>query len=313
VSLYQDILVVVTEASAVRPAFDRAMALARAGAAITVLDVAEPASQDARTWVPAATLAAVEAKADEQRRAALAAIAGEAARAGAAIRTETARGSAFRLAIQAVLRERHDLVLKTVDARGPRARSPLGSVDRHLLRKCPCPVWLVSPDGEPPGAVLAAVNPDPADPEENALSAVILRSAAAVAALDGRELHVLHAWKVLGEVLAGGPQPVVSDPEVDFIVGRALTRHAGFMDDLLMRTPLPVRAQPHVVHARAADAIIDFVGEYTPSLLVMGTVGRTGLPGLLIGNTAERVLNEVTCSVLALKPKGFVSPVTLEP
>jgi len=40
----------------------------------------------------------------------------------------------------------------------------------------------------------------------------------------------------------------------------------------------------------------------------MGTVARTGLPGLLIGNTAEKILNRVTASVLAVKPEGFVSP-----
>lgn len=39
-------------------------------------------------------------------------------------------------------------------------------------------------------------------------------------------------------------------------------------------------------------------------------MGRTGVPGLFIGNTAESVLHQVDCSVLALKPPGFVSPVT---
>jgi nucleotide-binding universal stress UspA family protein len=41
----------------------------------------------------------------------------------------------------------------------------------------------------------------------------------------------------------------------------------------------------------------------------MGTVCRTGIPGLIIGNTAERVLDVVDCSVLTVKPEGFVSPV----
>jgi hypothetical protein len=44
-------------------------------------------------------------------------------------------------------------------------------------------------------------------------------------------------------------------------------------------------------------------------LLVMGTVCRTGAAGFLIGNTAETVLSDVTCSVLAMKPAGFVTPV----
>jgi hypothetical protein len=44
----------------------------------------------------------------------------------------------------------------------------------------------------------------------------------------------------------------------------------------------------------------------------MGTIGRSGVPGLLIGNTAERMLSAVDCSILALKPEGFVSPVAGE-
>jgi len=41
----------------------------------------------------------------------------------------------------------------------------------------------------------------------------------------------------------------------------------------------------------------------------MGTVCRTGIPGYFIGNTAESILSEVSCSVLTLKPEGFISPV----
>ena len=47
------------------------------------------------------------------------------------------------------------------------------------------------------------------------------------------------------------------------------------------------------------------------SVIVMGTVCRTGVAGLLIGNTAEVVLQQAECAVLAVKPDGFLSPVTL--
>ena len=47
-------------------------------------------------------------------------------------------------------------------------------------------------------------------------------------------------------------------------------------------------------------------------LIVMGTVARTGIPGLIIGNTAESTLSQIHCSVLAVTPPGFVTPVTLE-
>ena len=34
--------------------------------------------------------------------------------------------------------------------------------------------------------------------------------------------------------------------------------------------------------------------------------------GISIGNTAERVLRKLPCSVLAVKPDGFVSPVRVD-
>jgi len=46
-------------------------------------------------------------------------------------------------------------------------------------------------------------------------------------------------------------------------------------------------------------------------LIVMGTLSRTGIPGYFIGNTSESILSQVNCSVLTMKPPGFVSPVTL--
>jgi nucleotide-binding universal stress UspA family protein len=49
------------------------------------------------------------------------------------------------------------------------------------------------------------------------------------------------------------------------------------------------------------------VEKFKINQLVMGTIGRTGLPGFVIGNTAEHLLTEVTCAILVVKPPGFVS------
>ncbi|MFG0289007.1 MAG: universal stress protein, partial [Rhodopirellula sp. JB044] len=53
----------------------------------------------------------------------------------------------------------------------------------------------------------------------------------------------------------------------------------------------------------------DVADEVEADLMVMGTVCRTGIAGVLIGNTAETVLSDINCSLLALKPEGFQSPV----
>jgi nucleotide-binding universal stress UspA family protein len=41
----------------------------------------------------------------------------------------------------------------------------------------------------------------------------------------------------------------------------------------------------------------------------IGTVGRSGVKGMLLGNTAEKVLDTCDCSMLTVKPDGFVSPI----
>jgi len=61
-----------------------------------------------------------------------------------------------------------------------------------------------------------------------------------------------------------------------------------------------------------ARAIVKLARSKKIDLLVMGTVCRTGVAGFFIGNTAEKVLSEVNCSVLTVKPQGFVTPVTLD-
>jgi nucleotide-binding universal stress UspA family protein len=59
------------------------------------------------------------------------------------------------------------------------------------------------------------------------------------------------------------------------------------------------------------DVLPAFAVSHGVDLVVMGTVCRTGIAGLFIGNTAELVLQQVNCSVLAVKPDGFVSPIAL--
>ncbi|MDZ7711689.1 MAG: hypothetical protein U5L06_00545 [Rhodovibrio sp.] len=57
------------------------------------------------------------------------------------------------------------------------------------------------------------------------------------------------------------------------------------------------------------SAIPRAVGDTGRGPAGLGTVARTGVPGLIIGNTAEDVLNSVDIGIVAAKPPGYVSPV----
>ena len=63
-----------------------------------------------------------------------------------------------------------------------------------------------------------------------------------------------------------------------------------------------------IVTGSPDHAIGDFVTANEVDVLVIGTHGRRGLEGLLLGNTAERILPSIHASLLAVKPDGFVSP-----
>src|SRR5690606_15053039 len=67
----------------------------------------------------------------------------------------------------------------------------------------------------------------------------------------------------------------------------------------------------HLLQGSAIQVLPHLVEQVRADLVVMGTVARTGISGLIIGNTAEAILDQLKCSVLAVKPPGFVSPVTL--
>jgi nucleotide-binding universal stress UspA family protein len=308
---FRRFLVLATERSDAARALDRAVRLARmAGGSLTVLGVVDP-PRIAPGVETAETAAALRALAREREllEARVDALVATARAAGVAADGQVETGLPLQVVIGTAVRGGYDLMVKSVDERPPGARSPRGPLDQSLLREHPGALWIEQP-GVPADLrrVLVAINPDPAAPEEVRLSVDLLCTAAIVARSAGAELQVLHAWKLFGEWRSVYDR--WTDPELAPILGATLDRHVGYVDRALAEAGLAGAAvRRHIVHQRASQAIIDTVRSEGIDLLVMGTVGRTGIPGFLIGNTAERVLGEVECSVLARKPNGFVSPV----
>ncbi|TLF46005.1 universal stress protein [Halomonas urmiana] len=236
-------------------------------------------------------------------------------------RIEVLTGITFIEVIRAVLRETHDLVIKT--AENPEwSRLLFGSDDMHLMRKCPCPVWLMKPEEKPNyRRIVAAFDVDVhrAVPGEQVLNDDILDIASSLALSDFAELHLVHAWDTPE---AGFVGLWTSDPETTerHLVEGEQARHKLGMERLTFRLRERIGDEAydylspriHLPMGPARKQIPLLVDKLKADLVVMGTVARTGIPGFIIGNTAEAVLYQLQCSVLALKPPGFVSPVTLE-
>lgn len=223
-------------------------------------------------------------------------------------------GTSYIEIIKEVLRNKHDLVMKTAEGKDGARRLLFGSIDISLMRKCPSPVWMVKPSKSTTySRILAAVDPDPFDLKRNELNGVIMELALSISRLEKSELHIFHAWSFFGEGILRGPRYKKSESEIKKLLRDTRKSHKEWLDKLISETR--IGKTPYKVHMQKGDPaelIPRTAKREKVDLIIMGTVCRTGLPGLIIGNTAESVLSRVNCSVLTVKPEGFVSPVTLQ-
>ena len=230
-------------------------------------------------------------------------------------------GKPFIEIIRQVLRDSHDLIIKCADADSALREILFSSTDKHLMRKCPCPVWILKPkERQNYLRILAAVDQDPEEPVKDALNHQILEMATSLALAEYSEAHVVHAWEVFGEELLRAHKWDFSEAEFEAMLGEEAAERRRWLDDLVTnygRQPeskgadaLDIRL--HVVKGPPQYVVPELARELAVDLVVMGTVARTGIDGFFMGNTAESILGELDCSVLTIKPPGFTSPVTLE-
>lgn len=182
----------------------------------------------------------------------------------------------------------------------------------HLLRKCPVPVWVMRPTRTEHLRILALVDPDPDDPVRNSLNGLVLDLATSLARRENAELHVGHAWRLAGEeALRSSPYVALPGDVVDGLVSTVGVAHRERLAELLQRKQVdPGSTTAHLVGGDPGRVLPALAEQLDAGLIVMGTVARTGIAGVIIGNTAETILGSVRCSVLAVKPAGFVSPIS---
>lgn len=321
---FKDVLCVVEPEKACGPALERAVALAKSNQANLTVAVVVP-SVSAGIGMPengpiSANLQTALIKEHEQKLEPLL----EPHRKRLAIKTRVLVGTPFLQIIRAVLRDKHDLVIKIPEHQDWLDRL-FSSDDMHLMRKCPCPVWLIKPRA--PKAyrqILAAVDVDEYPPEEmksrRSLNHQILEIAGSLALADSADLHVVHVWEAIGESAMRGAFLHTSEEKIATYVEGIRRHHLQNLDQLLRDvadsgakdTLDYLQPQKHLVKGWARKEIPALAKRIDADLVVMGTVARTGVPGFIMGNTAETILNQIDCSVLAIKPAGFVTPVTLE-
>jgi universal stress protein E len=227
---------------------------------------------------------------------------------GVKVTTEVREGIPHVELIRAAVAQQADVLVVSDEPLRRGKRGAFGTVTMKLLRKCPVPVWAArTATHDRVRRVMAAVDVE----DTHSLNEQVLRLAQQFARARDARLFVIHAWTLWGEHLLKGYGGVSPASLEKLLADRHLETLTAVQQ--LVAAQVPAERQPEVlvVKGDAREAIPAAVREHQIDLLVMGTVARAGVSGFVIGNTAEKILNDLDCSVLTAKPEGFVTPIAL--
>lgn len=290
---FQNILCCVNEPGQPDPALHRAVALAKFnGASLTIADADH---SGIRFWQTGSMQREIESRRMEQ----LDELVRDLRAPGLDISTTVLNGNPAASIIEEVMNVQHDLVMKTSRAEGLATRLFFGETAIRLMRRCPCPVWVVQPQHAEFGRILAAVDAGAKDKPKVALNRQIVEMAAALAESEQCELHLAY---VIPEFRDSPLAPRdyadnLAEMRRDTML-EAEAAVAALLDDT------GVELSKNCIHRLMGipgEALANFTRSRQVDLILMGTAMRSRLEGFNIGNTAEKVLHSVECSVLTVK------------
>jgi len=181
--------------------------------------------------------------------------------------------------------------------------------DWELLRLSPVPVLLVKTAGSyQRPTILAAIDPAHTFSKPAKLDAEILQASSLFATALRGTTHAVHAYIQVPAV----PSRRVTADTIKAIAAQAAEEAQGRFEQALAKSGIP-RKHRHLVGRHPIDAIEQTAREIDSDIVVMGAISRSGLKRLMIGNTAESVLDSLTCDLLIVKPRTFVAKVPAAP
>ena len=220
---------------------------------------------------------------------------------GERVNAEIRIGNPFTELVEACRAHSADLLV--MGAKGSRNEPHrIGVIAAKCVRKAPVDVLVVREDAVGPFKRIVAC----VDFSENSAKAV--QCALHIAQQDGGSLDCLHVYQsALAMSLDYGgfapSLPATYDPEA---VANWRKDLAAFLEPLTRDAGAVVVTQHVTERVNIREAILDHVNEVHATLVVLGTSGKSGLREMLIGTTAEKIVQHAHCSILAVKPDGFV-------
>lgn len=185
--------------------------------------------------------------------------------------------------------------LLVLGTRNPEMKKPVGPVAVGCVRRSPSDVLLVQdPHDKPYTTVIACV--DFSDTSRRAVE-----QAAAVAARDSATLYVVHAYSTPWRKSTLKKSAKVADLDVRFRE-MMLSRLEEFCKPMGAEMSYLKPRYQLIEHDTHAHGIGEFARQIGADLVVLGKRGRTNMRDVFLGSTAERVLRDAPCSILAVRP-----------
>ncbi len=192
----------------------------------------------------------------------------------------------------------YDLIVKTAHCHSSLNTLLITPTDWHLLRESPVSLFLVK-NGQWPESksILGAIKIQATDEQHHSLNEKIIECT----------LSLANLCKATPQLVNVFPWPIFNS--VQF---KHLFDEKGYFDEMkdihqkAMKKYIDkyqlAEENVHLVEGlNAAEIIPEVISSSQSDILVMGTVGRKGVSGSVIGNTAEKILYEIDCDVLAIK------------
>ena len=194
----------------------------------------------------------------------------------------------------------YDLVIK--QGSGDPPERIFGSVDFRLARHCSVPLLLTQTGAESDWEdILVAIDPE-AGEFGMKLNHKLIRQASAVARVHKAKLHVVCGWSKTAFMFDGYGGNLTDDGYQAY-VEKGQRRVHDIVKAIADKSLYRVDADNITIESgQPANVIMDALEAVKPDLLVMGGIGRSAICGFLMGNTTERVIRRVRCSIMTVKP-----------
>ncbi len=194
-----------------------------------------------------------------------------------------------------VIRGQHDLLLISTRKQKSMKEHLLGGTSIEIMRQCPCPVWAVKPGAGEEKKIMVGLHFDEKVEDHNdTLNHELLRITTEIASKKTTELHLVN---------------IINKADDELTQQRLLAIKTLVESDSFTNPSYEVI--PEVLEGSVTTLLPDYAEQQSVDLLVMGMLSRTGLSGFFIGNTAEKIMDDVHCSLLVVKPKEFVSQLSI--